>query len=125
MDRTPEDIRRELYEQCGNIARFAGFCVSSTDKALDPQPGYLDWHGQPEVIGIDRAGNLAGVLIDPETAVLIDIANDSIIDTGNSFNIAFVNSLRQTKNPERDAEIMALYQKLVCEMLKQYTKIAG
>jgi len=113
----------------GPAARFIDITMTF-DGPPDPQPGYLDWHGQPEVIGVNSdingiIGNLAGVLIDEETAVLIDLVNKTIVRTGPSFNIAVMNHLRQTKDPERDAEIMALYQRLVNELLKQYYKAAG
>jgi len=132
MDGTPEDIRQELFEKCGNIARFAAINVSLVDRELDPWPDFLDWHGQPEVIGVrdvpkdGSLGNLAGVLIDPETAVLIDLSNEKIIETDASFNIAFVYDLERTHDPERDAKVMALYYRLVSEQLKrQFMKAAG
>ena len=117
------------YALLGPAARFIDTTMTF-DGPPDPQPGYLEWHGQPEVIGVNSdingiIGNLAGVLIDPETAVLVDLVNKRIVETDSSFNIAVLNHLRQTKDSERDAEIMALYQQLVNELLKQYYKAAG
>ena len=128
MNQTPEDIRGELYEKCGSLARFAGMSVSPVDRELDPWPDFLEWDGKPKVIGVndayngDSLGKLAGVLIDPETAVLIDLANEKIIETDASFNIAFVYDLEQTRDQKRDVEIMTLYHKLVCELLKRFNK---
>ena len=131
MNQTPQDIIKERYARSGNIARFADLSVSPVDHELDPWPDFLDWHGQPEVIGVnstsddDSVGHLAGVLIDPETAVLIDLVDEKIVAMDTSFNIAFVYDLERTRDSKRDAEIMLLYQRLVNELLKQHMRVAG
>ena len=116
-------------EMFGASARFIDTTITF-DGPPNLQPGFLEWHGYPEVIGVNTdnngiIGNLAGVLIEPETAVLVDLVDEKILRTGPSFNIAVMNDLQQTKDSKRDAEIMALYQRLVNELLKQYYKVAG
>ena len=113
----------------GSASKFIDMTITF-DGVPAPQPGYLEWHGHPEVIGVNSdingiIGDLAGILIDEETAVLIDLVNKTIIRIGPSFNIAVLNHLKQTKDSVRDAEIMALYQRLVNETLKQHYKAAG
>jgi hypothetical protein len=122
MTKTPQDIIKERYEKHGNITRFADLSASRVGE--EPEPGYLDWYGQPKVVGTND--NLAGVLIDEETIMLLDVVQEKIIQTGHSVIMAFTNSLRPEHDAKRNAEIMTLYQRLVNESLKrQFTKAAG
>ena len=123
MAKTPQEIIKERYEKCGNIARFADLSVSLVGEKPEPQPGYLDWNGQQRVVGTND--NLAGVLIDEKTVMVIDLADERIVEMDEKVITACTYAFRQTRDPERDAEIMALYQRLVNELLKQYYKVAG
>ena len=131
MNRTIEDIIQDNYKKYGNMARFIGLSVSSVNQEQQEYDAeFLEWHGQPEVIGVNSdingvIGNLAGILVDPETAVLIDLANEKILETDDAVGIAFIHSLERTQDPKRDAKIMALYNRLISESLKQQFKAAG
>jgi len=131
MNKTPQEVNKELYEEFGDIARFADLCVSWVDQEPEKYPACLDWHGQPEVVGVnsdtktDSIGNLAGVLIDAETIALIDLVNERILETDDAVSLAFVFGLVQTRDPKRDTQIMALYNRLVSESLKQQYRAAG
>ena len=123
MNKTPQEINKELYEEFGDIARFADLCVSWVDQEPEKYPACLDWHGQPEVVGVN--GPLAGILIDEETIMMIDTAQERMIETDEKVITACVYTLVQTRDPKRDAQIMALYNRLVSESLKQQYRAAG
>ena len=131
MSRTIDEIIENNYKKYGNIARFIGLSVSPVNQEQQEYDAeFLEWHGQPEVIGVNSdingiIGDLAGVLVGPETAVLIDLVNEKIVDTDDAVGLAFVHSLERTKDPKQDAQIMALYQRLVNDLLKQQFRAAG
>ena len=113
-----------LYEKCGNMARFTGLCVSSVDQKQQKYDAeFLEWHGHPEVAGTN--GDWAGVLLDEETTMLIDLSQRKIIETDHTGIIAMTYELRPERDEKKQAEIMALYQRLVNEMLKQHFRAAG
>ena len=132
MSQTPKkrefpytEYNKQLHEKYGNMARFIEGCAVPDDWAPDDtdEPVSLDWNGQPEVVGI--SGDLAGILIDEETITLIDTVQERIFETDEKYSTAFVYHFERTQDPKRDAQIMALYQRLINDLLKQQFKAAG
>jgi len=118
------EYTEELYEKFGDMARFTGLCVSSADQEhQEYDDEFLEWHGFHEVAGTNN--NFAGVLIDEETTVLIDLNQEKIIDTDHTGIIAMTYELRREHDEKKCAYIMALYQRLVNDMLKQQFRAAG
>lgn len=119
FDEESRILYSDNFDTLGPSARFLDMAIKIQEGA-EEQPGFLEWHGKPEVIGVNSdingiIGNLAGILTSAETAVLVDLPNKKIIREGDSFNIAFMNNLKQTKDPKRDEEIMALYEELIAK----------
>ena len=118
------DYNSALHEKYGNMARF----VEGSMVPVDWQPQEFDnefpeWQGYPEVVGTN--GNLAGVLIDEETITVFDMVQETIVDTDEKVTTAFHYSLRNERDKMKQAEIMALYQRLVSRLLKLHTRAAG
>ena len=113
-----------LYEKFGGAARFIELNVSPVDQGpQEYDEELLEWHGHPEVVGTN--GDFAGVLIDEETITLLDTSQQKIIDTDDKVYVAFAYCLRRERDEKKQDEIMTLYQRLVNELLKQYTRAAG
>jgi len=126
--KTAKEADREYTENLdkkyGGMARLTGLCVSSADQEQQEYDAeFLEWHGYPEVAGTN--GDLAGVLIDAETTMLLDMAQEKIIETEHTGVIAMTYELCRERDAKKLAEIMALYHRLVGEHLKQYYKVAG
>ena len=118
------EYNKQLHEKYGNMARFIEGCAVPVN--WDPDnidPVELDWHGYPEVIGVK--GGLAGILIDEETVAVLDMVQEKIIDTDEKEITVFVHCFDIEHDVKKKAEIMSLYNRLICESLKQQFRAAG